>query len=392
MSKPLPRTFNLPRALSRLVAAYALNLLGATGILAQAPADTTATPPARTITLAGYADAYYARYNSDQAADVLQPYATAGPRDNTFGLNVVEVGVHYAGPRTRANVVLHGGDIPRATWSRDFEMIQEANAGVQLAEGVWLDAGFFRTHVGTESFLPKNNLLSQTAYVTFNEPFYQAGARLAVERFEGWTLEVWGLNGYNSFVDNNSAKSIGLLVSRELNDATVLSYSNLLGRESADGAPEKQLRFYQNAYLNTAFGKWDLTFGADLGIQTRTPELVGGSVEDEVARLFAALATARYSFNEQWSATGRGEVFNDNRGFISGVTEDVTGLTSGAELAAVTLGGEYAPTEGSYLRVEGRYTRTTNGLLLFPMGDGFGREQVALLLTLGVDVSRVFAM
>ena len=65
----------------------------------------------------------------------------------------------YDGEKVRGIVTLHFGDIPKATWSGTYNYIMEAHAGVRLCKKLWLDAGFFRTHFGTEGLLPKENFL-----------------------------------------------------------------------------------------------------------------------------------------------------------------------------------------------------------------------------------------
>ena len=337
---------------------------------------------APSLTLGVYVDAYYARYSSDAAASVFQPFATAGPRDNAIGLDIAELGLAYTTNRVRAELTFHAGDIPRGTWSPDFENVQQAHAGIRLGRGLWLDAGFFRTHVGTESFLPKLNHLSQTAYVTYNEPFYQAGARLALDCFADWTLELWVVNGYNRFVDNNSAKSVGLLASHRLSPKLTLTYTNLLGRESPDDASAAQWRVYQNAYVGWEQGRNSVTVGADYGVQTKTADLTGSTFD--LAQLWAALATYHRQVGEEFSLTGRVETYNDPRGFVSGIFTDSSGERFGTRLAALSIGGEYRPSPGSYLRAEGRYTENTNGATRY--ADGRSR-QLALLLTLGLELS-----
>ena len=223
------------------------------------------------LTLSTYIDTYFAGYDNDIGQEDFQPFITAGSRDNSFGINVAQLGLKYEHKKIRGNIVLHYGDIPQATWSGDFNTMQEANFGVKLCDGLWLDAGFFTTHIGTESFLPKNNLLSHTAYLTFNEPFYQAGARLSYDAAEDWYYEVWALNGYNDFVDNNDAKSVGALINYNITQNTSITYTNLYGRESEDGFDREQNRLYQNIYLNHHWNeKIFLIVGFDYGTQTNS--------------------------------------------------------------------------------------------------------------------------
>jgi hypothetical protein len=297
--------------------------------------------------------------------------------------------VHYSRDRIRANFTYHTGDIVTATWADRFTNVQEANVGLRLGGNWWVDAGLFRTHIGGESFLPKNIRLSSTAFATFNEPFYQAGARLRHTPDDRWHLEAWLLNGYNQFVDDNRAKSLGLLLEYAPNEATTLTYNNLIGNEAPDNGNRRQLRFYQNAYWEQRWNdRFSSLLSVDLGVQSNS-ELVPGGRE---ALLYAALLTLRYRIDDRWSLTGRGELFRDRTGFISGTLFNSSGRPSGAKLTGWTLGGEYRPYSNAYLRAEGRYTAAADGLRPFPRKGSEVGWRWEVLLTFGVFLEQAIGV
>ncbi|SCY23719.1 Putative beta-barrel porin-2, OmpL-like. bbp2 [Nonlabens sp. Hel1_33_55] len=339
------------------------------------------------ITVSGYVDGYLSGYSTELDNDQFQRYTTVGARDDTFGLNIAQLGMAYRHDKVRANVTFQYGDIPQAIWSDTFNEIQEANVGVKIIDGLWLDAGFFKTHVGTESFLPKENLLSSTSVITFNEPFFQSGASLSYEAISDWNFELWVINSYNGFVDNNDAKSVGALISYQINDRTSITYTNNYGRESADDMSPKQRRFYQNLYMSTNWNdKIFLILGADLGLQSNS------DLDDsnDTATLYTALATLRYQFSDAFSITGRGEMYRDSSGFISGTFTNNQGITEGLDLTGLTVGAEYKPTENAYIRGEARYLTAQNGLDIFREDDGLSNERYEVLLTMGVFLDRTF--
>ncbi len=104
-------------------------------------------PAIHQLTLSGYADSYFASYSNALRQNEFQPFITVGARDNNFGLNIASLGIQYTHTFLRGNILLHYGDIPKATWSDDFQNIQEANIGLKLSDGLWVDAGFFATHI-----------------------------------------------------------------------------------------------------------------------------------------------------------------------------------------------------------------------------------------------------
>lgn len=355
------------------IAAFSVAICLLIAIQANAQNDTTK------IELTGYIDTYYASYSNKLAPGELQPFVTVGPRDNQFGLNIAEIGATYNSGGVRGTFVIQYGDIAEATWSDRFKTIQEAWVGMEIMEGVWLDAGFFTTHIGAESFLPKNNYLSSTDIGTFNEPFYQSGAMLSYERSERFDAQLHVVTGYNLFVDNNDAKSIGLLLGYKVTDQISVAYTNLYGRESAEGM-RKQNRFYHNFYLT-----WEPTkrisaiVGGDMSSQTNS-KLADSTA---TAWMYNALAIVRYRLKEKYSVTGRIEYFKDDEGFISGVLADKNGASRGLEASAVTLGVEYAPTDRSYLRAETRWTQAANDLEIFTKGENPSNLRTEFLINMG---------
>ena len=331
------------------------------------------------ITFSGYTDFYFASYSDSLGANELQKVATVSPRSNRFGINIAQFGVRYSNDKVRGNLILHYGDIAEATWDPDFPMLQVANVGFKLTEGWWVDAGFFTTHIGTEGFLPKDNFTSTTAVATYNEPFYQSGARLSYEGSDKVSFQLWALSGYNFFLDANDAKSVGVYFSYMPKENLSFTYTNLFGRESSDGQQPKQFRTYHNAYVNyNPTEKLYFILGGDLGTQSNS------SLEDssDGALMYNALFTTRYQFTEKYSVTGRVEVFNDEDGFISGTYTTTSGIQEGLQLTGYTLSTEYKPTASSYIRVEGRYIRTVDELEIFYDGN-FTNNRLEGMVTMG---------
>ena len=131
----------------------------------------------------GYADAYYALYNDSLGTGDYQKFAAVSPRSNHIGLNVASLSAKYSSDHVRGIITIHYGDIPRCSWSGTFNFIEEANVGVHLCKKLWLDGGFFRTHVGTEGWFPRENITSSVAVATYYEPLYQAGFKLNYNHF-----------------------------------------------------------------------------------------------------------------------------------------------------------------------------------------------------------------
>ncbi len=322
------------------------------------------------LALNAYIDTYYGIFSDDLPLNTLQKYTTVSPIDNQFGINTIQLGINYTHDRIRGALTLHYGDIAKATWSEDYQQVQEGWAGVRLLKDLWLDAGFFITHVGTESFLPKNNWTSSTTVATYIGPFYQSGARLSWEGSERLHAEFYVINGYNQFLDRNRAKSYGALLSYQLSPEIALTYSNMLGRESEENAAQDQYLFYHNLYAQWSPGKLKVIAGTDYAWMTNAAL----DQTDKSARMINALTVLRYSFSTSWSATARFEMYRDTDGFLSGVWENNSGELQGLEMTGYTLSMEYTPIENAFLRAETWYIQTEEALDIFT-DESLGQNQ-----------------
>ena len=343
------------------------------------------------LSLLATADVYYAAFNTDLPENGLAPFNTVGPRDNTISLNVAQVGLSHTGPKTRANFTYQIGDIPLVAWSPEFPNVQAANAGFLVAGDWWVDAGFFSTHIGYESFLPRQKYLSSAAYISFNEPFYQAGVRASGSFTDKLSAQVWLLNGYNIFVDNNAGKSVGIRLNYQYGERGSLTYNNLLGKEQPDDQAT-QFRQTHNLFISQKFAD-RLTVVANVTVAHQTN--TGRRATSEDATMHGAFLTLSYAINERFSLAGRAEYFSDEQGYISGPvpgvgfdpdTDDFP--QTGVALAAGSLSAEYRPTPDAYLRAETRFTRQGDDMRLFVDGSTRRDYQTALLLTAGVSFGR----
>ena len=294
--------------------------------------------------ISGYTDVYYARYTDSVGLGNYQKFPVVSPRNNQIGLNIVQLTGQYTSANVRAIVTLHYGDMPASAWSPQFNMIQEANAGVKLAKKLWLDAGFFKTHIGTEALLPKDNIASSLSIITVYEPWYQSGVKLTYLPNDKFLFCLHILNGYNTFVSINNKKAAGVSFLYTMNDKFSFGYYNLLSDNTPDSIKTSHVRFLNNFVFNYQISpKIKVVAGADYIGQQHS-----GLIDpNKYASVYSLIVTMKYQFVTKFGVYGRYELFDDNDGILSGATNryDPNG---------VTLGAEYKPTGNSYIRLEGR--------------------------------------
>lgn len=294
-----------------------------------------------------YLDSYYAWYSDSASSQNFQPYTTTSARNNAFSLNVAQATLDYQEDKLQGKVTLQYGDIPNTIWNEDFRFLQEAYVGTKITEGLWLNAGLFTTHIGQEAFLPKDNFLSATTVIAFNEPFYQSGLELSYQGLDKWIFELHLLNGLNRFQDNNESKSYGVLINFEPSEKLSFTYTNHLGYEENQGERRRFLNFH-NFSTKINLNKFKIIFASDFATQSNSQI----NNAEESATMYNALLTLHYAFSDKFALTARGEIYEDSDGFISGTFLDSEGNPTGMTLSGFTLGTEYKPQKNAYLRAE----------------------------------------
>lgn len=331
-------------------------------------------------TLSGYIDTYYAYYTDSAGAGGYQKFPTSAPRSNQFGLNIFQLGAKYQSRRLRGLATLFFGDTPRSAWSPNFNMIQEAHLGFRIAGKFWLDAGFFRTHIGLESIQPRENIAVSFATTTYFEPYYMSGAKLTWEYSPKWMFQINAFNGFNNFVDNNKNKAVGASVAWTPNDKLSATFSTLVSDESDDDYPQDQTRSYSNLIM--VYKTKHITVGLEGNYGVQKNSKLSDSAA--TATMFSTLAAFKYRFTPLWSSYIRGEFFSDPDEMLTGPVVNENHELTGLDITGLTLGFEYKPIPNSYLRIEGRALHTKGKENIFFYNKKSSNDRYELIVGLGV--------
>ncbi len=318
-------------------------------------ADTNA--PALRFT--GYLDAYYAIY-SDSVTSEFQKFPTSSPRKNQFGLNMLYLAANYVGKHARANVGLHFGDIASSAWSERFNLIQEANLGIKLHKRIWLDGGFFRTHLGMESIQPRENITQSIAVTTYFEPYFLSGLKFTYLASDKLSLQLSTFNGFNTFVETNRNKAIGASAVYVFNEKSLLSINALYSDESPNSQSYRQPRLYSDAYYVYRGPKVEFGAEANFGIQARS------DLQDstQAALMYSFILAAKYKMGKV-GVYGRAEMFEDSNEMLTGPIENANHQLVGINTVGGTLGTELKPLPNTFLRVESRYLHASDRETIF---------------------------
>ena len=317
------------------------------------------------LTFGGYVAAYTAYYTDTSGQEGFQKFPTISPRKNTFGLDIAMITARYSQDKVRGILGLHIGDIPASAWSKEYNIIQEANAGIRLHKKWWLDAGFFRTHIGLESIQPRENTCQSISVLSYYEPYYLSGAKLSFLMCKNWTLQAQVFNGFNGFVTENKRKAFGLSALYEHGDHFSLT-TNLMYSDDAIGNEPAQTRFYSNSYCTYKNDNWFLGLEFNTALQHSINPIApqNGRIWEWMA---SAMVSARRKISADWFGYSRFEFFRDPDEMLTGPFYNETHNLIGLQAEAFTLGAEWKPLPNAHIRLESRgiYTRYDENVFQF---------------------------
>ncbi len=325
------------------------------------------------LVISGYVSSYFAYYDDEKVDDNgFVQFATMAPRNKEFGLNVALISMQYSGKNIRSNLCVHYGDIAKAVWPTEFNMIQEANAGVRLFKNLWLDAGFFRSHIGIESTQPRENITSSMSLVNNYEPYYFSGAKLTYLVSEKIAVQLNSFNSFASYVDFNKDKLVGLSVVVDPNQYLSFTYNFISGDETPDNATLKKRRYYNNLYGSLKYNKLYLGLELNYGLQknSKTNDTTSS------ATIMSGLIVGKYQLIKKAAFFARQEYFSDPDNILTG------NLKTGNSVFGTTGGLEYRPYKNIALSIESRILQSDN--LIFKQGKNITNQRIEFIACIDV--------
>jgi hypothetical protein len=329
--------------------------------------------------LGGYISTYYAGYSDTSGTDSYQKFPTSAPKKETFGLNIVQFSLKYRSEKFRGNSTLQYGDIPQAAWSPNYNNIQEANIGFRIIKHLWLDAGFFRTHIGLESIQPRENMALSIAVATYYEPYYLSGAKLSYTALSKLTFQINAFNSFNGYVESNKNKALGASVVYDPNDKTNITYNFITCDESQAGDGKHQ-RYYNNLVMSYRSSSWTVGFDFNYAIQKHQ----GLKDTSRTISMFSALMAIKYRIVRNVSIYGRISYFSDPDEMLTGPIENANHEYVGLDLLGTTFGFEFKPIPNSYFRLEGRLLQTSKDESIFHPWQGNDHQRVEVISGIGL--------
>lgn len=304
-----------------------------------------------------FVDTFYA-YDSNRPASRERLFTTLPTRHNEFALNLAYLEAKVSAAKWRARLALQTGTSVNANYASEIRdksktgmqladyasLIQEAYAGYFVADKVWVDAGIYFSHIGSESFISRDNPTYTRSLVADFSPYYQAGVRASYQLNPQWAFQLHLINGWQNIIENNEAKSVGTQISFSPSPHFSVTYNTVLGDEAA-------FRTFHDLiirYAPTNF--WELTLVGDLGTQEKaalgSTALWGGTA-----------LVQKFTFDAKSRIGVRAEYYQDRHGVIV-----PTGTARGFQAWGGSINYDYQLTAELLFRNELRYQRAIDAI------------------------------
>src|SRR5215468_650301 len=251
------------------------------------PASVLALGP---LTPSLYIDTYYAFQFYRPIDHTIFPTTTA-PRHNEISLNLAHVGLDVTGldgPIGRL-YIQYGSTVETiagqdTTTTRGFfltnrllQYVEQAAVGWHFhwLHGANAELGIFPSYVGLESYLPEENWSYTHAFVSDATPYYFFGFRGQLFTSARFKLELWIVNGWQTFGQWHEARAGGYLWNWRPQEWLSIVNSFYLGQE-AQGDPSS-LRVYSDNNVQVRYYRREggllrsaaISIVADIGYEHR---------------------------------------------------------------------------------------------------------------------------
>ncbi len=283
------------------------------------------------VTFSLYIDTYYNWQFNEPIDHTIFPTTTA-PRHNEISLNLAHLGIDVTGldgPIGRL-YIQYGSTVETiagqdTTTTRGFyltnrllQYVQQAAVGwhFHALHGINTEVGIFPSYVGLESYLPEENWAYNHAFMSDFTPYYFFGFRGQFFLTERMKLELWVVNGWQTFGEWHESRAGGYLWNWRPREWISLVNSLYAGRE-AEGDPQSlriytdnnlQIRYYKNPN-NCFLRSLALSLVADVGHEHRGNAPSGWMGGAQLAN--------RFDWTDKWKSTIRIDFFDDQTQAIS---------------------------------------------------------------------------
>ena len=334
-SAPAPAEATTPTAPAAPAAAVAT-----TSAPAASPAPTGLAGLLGPTTLSGFVDTYYG-YNSNQPAGRQNGLRNFDINSGQFGLNMLEliadkavdntnrVGYHVSLGFGQAMNLVNStetgpGAVPGTSTSNFDQYLKEGYLAYMapVGKGLQINIGKFVTPNGAEVIETKDNWnYSRSLLFAWAIPYFHFGASAKYVFNSKFSATGYLVNGWNNSIDNNTGKTGGLSFAWTPN-AKFSVIENWMGGPEHTNYNGAFRNLFDTVITYNPTAKLSLMANYDYGHDHFVNSAIPGIPPFVVGprAVWSGLAGyVKYAPNDKYAFSLRGEYFDDNQGFMTGV-------------------------------------------------------------------------
>jgi hypothetical protein len=248
----------------------------------------------------------------------------------------------------------------RGQWnlSNAYQYVSEAYGGYHWDtwNGINLDAGIFMSYIGLESYYNFDNWNYQMSYVSANTPWFFNGLRLQMFPSDKLKVELWLINGWQSYGMFNEMPGMGWQILWRPNTNWSFVSNEYFGKDTMN--TPGRLRFHsdnsiQNKYYDhpkDTLDKMAFSFTFDLGCESGGGVSCTSNNATAPEQYFAGImAYQRFWFNNDHLGLtiGGGAITNPGRYLVLTPPIDGATATSQSQYFPQTPGTQFKAWDGS---------------------------------------------
>ncbi len=224
----------------------------------------------------------------------------------------------------------------------EFDLTEAyVNYVARLGSGLKLQFGKFVTYHGAEVIEARDNFnYSRSFLYNFAEPITHTGFLAGYKFSDAFAANVYLVNGWDVTNDNNNGKSFGASFVVTPFKPVQLTFNFMYGPEQANNSSNNRFLFDWIGIFQAAK---KLKFTADVDYAHEDNDPLNGGKDSQ---WYGVAVYAKYEFTDFFSASIRGEYFNDKNGVRTGIPQ---------ELKEITLTPEFKIAKNLLLRTEYRH-------------------------------------
>ncbi len=278
-------------------------------------------------------DANYV-YDFAQPKDHTLVGSTSAGRTNEFQLQQFGVGGDFHAGSARGRLMTQFGmystmtprndaSTARGQWQLNdaYRYISEAYGGYHWDKwsGINFDVGIFMSYVGLFSYYNSENWAYQASYTSANTPWFFNGARLQIFPNDRLKLELWLINGWQSYAMYNEMPGLGYQVLWRPDGNNSILTNAYWGADTLNNSGRN--RFHTDTSLTHKY--WDrsshwiskgaFSFTFDMGCENGGGvKCTGGHAKEPSQYFISAMLYNRLWFaDNKWAVTAGGGFLNN---------------------------------------------------------------------------------